>query len=249
MDEAQMWPQNAYLTLTYDETNVPTEGLRHQDYQLFLKRLRKQQKHKTIRYYMAGEYGDKNGRPHFHAAIFNHDFTDKKFHKTNHQGDKIYTSEQLQKLWKKGYSSVGELTFQSAAYIARYIMKKQNTNEKTKIKNKYEITQETGEIINRKKEYNQMSRRPGIGQNWLKKYYTDVYPHGKKIIQAHQAPPPRYYDLQYEKLDPAGYKKMKLNRQREGDRRSKHKTPERLHVQHQVKLAQLRKLKRDEHDL
>lgn len=248
MNEAQMWPHNAYLTLTYDEKNVPEEGLRHRDYQLFMKRLRKLCAPKTIRFYMSGEYGEKIGRPHFHAAIFNHDFNDKKYLKKNHRGDNLYTSEQLQKIWTKGFSTTGELTFQSAAYIARYIMKKQNNNEKqneiTQEKTGKIINQETGEIKTKKTEYNQMSRRPGIGQNWLKKYYNDVYPEGEILVNAHKAPPPRYYDDQFKKQNPEQYKKMKLTRRIKGDLYRDHKTPARLHVQHQVKLAQIRKLKR-----
>jgi hypothetical protein len=89
---------------------------------LFIKRYRK--KFGQFRYYYCGEYGDKLGRPHYHLLIFGHEFEDQELFKTNHGNDKLYTSPSLDKLWGKGYAVIGELTFQSAAYVARYIMKK-----------------------------------------------------------------------------------------------------------------------------
>ena len=64
------------------------------------------------------------GRPHYHALLFNHDFKDKKLWKENANGDNLYTSEELAEVWSLGFCSLGAVTYQSAAYTARYIMKK-----------------------------------------------------------------------------------------------------------------------------
>ena len=92
------------------------------NFQLFMKRLRKKHKHK-IRFFHCGEYGEKNQRPHYHALIYNHDFSDKRLFKER-KNIKLYTSKELEELWPYGFSTIGDVTFQSSAYVARYIMKK-----------------------------------------------------------------------------------------------------------------------------
>ena len=90
--EAQMYEDNAFITLTYSEQNVPPDGfLEKQHFQKFMKRLRRHFAPKTIRFYMCGEYGEEFGRPHYHALLFGIDFADKTFHKENH-GSRLYTS-------------------------------------------------------------------------------------------------------------------------------------------------------------
>ena len=69
MHEAQLHERNSFVTLTY-KGDVPDEGLRYRDFQLFMKRLRKYASGQQIRFYMCGEYGDEKGRPHFHACLF-----------------------------------------------------------------------------------------------------------------------------------------------------------------------------------
>lgn len=128
-----------------------------------------------LRFYMAGEYGERFQRPHFHACIFGYDFKDKIVY-SERGGKTLYTSKTLTKLWGKGFATIGDLNYQTAAYTARYIMKKvtgQQANE-----HYTRLDEETGELIKRKPEFNKMSLKPGIGLNWLKKYETDVYPHG-----------------------------------------------------------------------
>lgn len=246
MNEAQLHKRNCYITLTYNDANLPAEGLRYRDWQLFLKRLRKsasREKKPPVRFYMSGEYGEATKRPHFHAALFGYDFDDKVFHKQNHRGDRLYTSSTLDRLWNKGFASVGTLTFESAAYIARYIMKKQ-TGDPAHVEAHYRQIDEHGEITYRTPEMNQMSRRPGIGHRWINTYTSDVYPTGEMIINGHRAPPPRYYDNIYKKQNEKLYKEMKLARRKKGDLHSKHKTPQRLKVQQQVHEAKIQKLKR-----
>lgn len=125
MHEAKMHKQNCFITLTYNEENRPyNDDLNYQDFQLFMKRLRERFQGTTIKFYMCGEYGPKLGRPHFHACLFGIDFPDRKLWKVTDSKSKLYRSEILEKLWTKGFSSVGDVNFESAAYVARYIMKK-----------------------------------------------------------------------------------------------------------------------------
>ena len=97
-------------------------SLNYKHFQDFMKRLRKS--HSGVRFYMCGEYGEDFSRPHYHALLFNCSFPDRKKHSTGDSGSVIYTSEALSKLWPFGFSSIGDVTFESAAYCSRYIMKK-----------------------------------------------------------------------------------------------------------------------------
>ena len=94
MHEAQMHTSNCFITLTYAPEHCPKDmSLHYEDFQLFMKRLRKRYTGKTIRFYMAGEYGESFDRPHFHACIFGLDFEDKKFFQRTQTGSILYDAE------------------------------------------------------------------------------------------------------------------------------------------------------------
>ena len=151
---------------------------------------------RTLRYYYGGEYGEKFGRPHYHACLFGIDLGDKLYESKTNTGYKLYTSPTITRLWPYGTHLIGELTWESAAYTARYIMKK--INGKRKEQHYEKIDHDTGEILKIEPEYNDMSRRPGIAKTWLDKFLTDVYPHDRVIVRGHETKPPRYYDKRYE---------------------------------------------------
>lgn len=153
---------------------------------------------------MCGEYGSKLQRPHYHLCLFNFQFKDKKPWKLTQNGDTLYVSEDLQKLWTNsngdslGFSTIGELTFESAAYVARYICKKQLGKKST---THYDIVTQDGEVIGqRKPEYCVPSRRPGIASPWLEKYHSDVYPKDYCVFKGRKKTPPKFYDKWYEKF-------------------------------------------------
>lgn len=183
-----------------------------------------------IAFYMAGEYGEIHGRPHYHALLFGVDFADKKLHGRSKAGEYIYRSQTLEKLWPHGYSSIGEANFNSAAYISRYIMKKRTGDGNKK---NYEILDiETGEIWTKKKEYNCMSRNPGIGKAWWDKFKTDVITTDKVITKrGRQLRPPRYYDNQLKRYDKALFEATKHARELEAIAHAAEHTTERLEVQ------------------
>lgn len=153
--ESQNWPINAFLTLTYDNTHLPKKRtLLKADLQKFWKRLRKHIKPQKIKYLACGEYGPTTLRPHYHAAVFNYWPNDATPYKKNEVGDMLYTSEELNKIWGLGYVIIGNLTYESAAYIARYVYKKAYGGEKLQLK--------TGKTP----EYTTCSKRPGLAKNW-----------------------------------------------------------------------------------
>ena len=164
MHEAQLWPQNCFVTLTYGTGRLPPNAsLDHSDFQKFMKRLRFEFK-REVRFYMCGEYGDVEGRPHYHACLFNVDFRDRKPMGKSGSGELFYDSERLTRLWSHGIASVQDLTSGTAAYCARYIMKKTLGDE---AEHAYSLVDEDGVLRYRKPPYAAMSLKPGIGARCL----------------------------------------------------------------------------------
>lgn len=242
MHEAQMFSENCFITLTYDPKFIPAGNtLVKKDFQTFMKRLRKKFIGTPIRYFHCGEYGDLNRRPHYHAIIFNLDFSDKILY-SEKNSVLLYTSATLQKLWQLGFSTIGEVTFESAAYVARYAMKKITGHT---AKSHYEnIDLETGEITDMQAEYITMSLKPGIGSKWFEKFASDVYPSDEVIMRGHRVKPPRYYDTIYEKVHPKKMEKIKFRRIKKASKHKSDSTPERLSDREIVKKAQINFLKR-----
>lgn len=197
--------------------------------------------HVPLRYFMCGEYGEEKGRPHYHACLYNVDFTDKSLWKTI-RGNKVYQSKTLSRLWHHGNAVLAELNFETAAYTARYIMKK--INGKQQKQHYQKIDAATGELINLSPEFTQASRRPGIGENWLRKYIKDVYPQGQVVSRGHPAKAPRYYDKKYKEWNELEYLELKAQRELQAAQRKGDNTDERLLVKETVAKAAARTLKR-----
>lgn len=227
-----------------------------------------------VRYYHAGEYGgkcltcgndeefckcirSKPGRPHHHAILFGFDFPDKKFKKMSPTGNRVYESDYLNILWSDpktkesyGFSEIQEISFDACAYVARYCTKKLNGEWTDKNGNQisadeHYTIEKDGSFYLREKEFATMSRHPGIGLNWYKKYNsTDVWPGDKIFVRKDlQLTPPRYYGNQLEKDNPAMYISIKEKRLK-SCKDNPDNTPERLAVREKVKLAQIKSLKR-----
>lgn len=246
MHEAQLHKHSAFVTLTYNEESLEKLGnsvlreLRHDDFQKFMKRLRKKFG-AGIRYYMCGEYGEKFGRPHFHAAIFGVNFKDKKLF-SKKRGQTLYTSEILSSTWGYGYASFGKVTFNSASYIARYILKKQIGESAAQ---HYERLDEYGEYVRISPEYQQASRRPGLGRAWFDQFRGDVYPKDYFTINGTRMRPPKYYDLQYEVAFPDEMREIKTKRRLAASRSAEDSTRERLDDRWLIALDKSKLLKRN----
>lgn len=226
--EAQMHEENCFVTLTYDEEHFPVDGsLDVRDFQLFMKKLRRRHGDRKIRFFHAGEYGEKFGRPHYHALLFGFNFKDREPLRVTPSGSKLDFSRELSDLWAKGYCSVGDVTVESASYVARYCTKKllgdgDPDAEGPNGLKRYERISDYGEVVQVKPEYTTMSRGGrspegenlrGIGYSWFKKYGRDIYPHDFTIVNGdRKLPPPRYFDNLYEVEKPLDMAAIKLHR-------------------------------------
>ena len=239
MFEAQMHQANSFITLTYDDANLPfPPSLDHSHFQKFMKRLRK--KCGPLRFYMCGEYGEQNFRPHFHACIFGTDFPDRVLWSVGPSGHNLYRSPLLESAWPFGFSSVADLSFESAAYVARYVLKKVTGDL---AESHYSFTDvETGEVFQRVPEYARMSLKPGIGGSWFDKYSSDVYNDDRDfvVVNGRTCKPPRYFDKLLRRVDRKLYDYVKSDRS--CGPASAHTSESRLAAAEEVQLAALSRL-------
>lgn len=254
--EANQHEHNTFITLTYAPEHLPYGGSLVKEHpQKFFKRLRRRIEPHRISYYQSGEYGStcpdhkiKNcpvcgpvQRPHYHAIIFGFDFPDK-----NCLGDRdgypIYDSELLHELWPLGFHEIGCVTFESCAYVARYVMKKQTGPEAPEHYQRY--IPELDTLVDIEPEYAVMSRNPAIGKTWYEEFSTDLYPLDECPIPGRgvYGKPPAYYDKLYERTNPVELDQLKAKR-REKYAQSLVNGPS-LESREIVKKAQLKKLER-----
>lgn len=200
MHEAQLHQHNIFATLTYDDNHIPQNGsLQPEHFTLFMKRLRKAHG-EGIRFFQCGEYGEQLERPHHHALIFNCRFQDAKLYPRS-ATTPLYTSEQLDQLWTHGRTTIGAVNFETAAYVARYSLKKLTGPPAA------------DHYAGRLPEYGTMSRRPGIGANWFTRFKRDVYTHDHIILRGGiKTRPPKYYDSKLNADDPVRLRKLKARR-------------------------------------
>lgn len=250
--ESSLHVNNCSILLTYDDVHLPFgNSLQYLDFQLFMKRLRKQFNCFDVslgmyvpRFFMCGEYGETNPitkckdgglyRPHYHALLFGLDFPDRKLDRSLDSGSKSYKSSMLSKLWPLGNAYVADMSFEIAAYIARYCCKKITGDL---AKSHYEIVLDDGEIFDRVPEFIRMSLRPGIGAKWFSKFHKDVFPFDHVISRGVEAKPPRYYDKLYSVMDPDGFEWIQYSRAQEALAQMHDNTPERREVKALVTKA------------
>lgn len=237
MNEADLHSDNCFITLTFDEPHLQARdnpmSLNKREFQLFMKRLRKAFPNK-LRYFMCGEYGDLFQRPHYHSILFGCDFSDKVLFKIK-DGKRYYTSALLSQLWPFGFCVITDVTFDTCAYVARYIMKKVFGKKSF---------EHYGQRI---PEYTTMSRRSGIGKAWLDKYLQDVYPRDKIFCRDKKifCKPPKAYDSYYEIINPEDFSRIKQDRVISAALKADDNTPQRLHSKKVVKLSQIKVLNRN----
>lgn len=220
--ESLSYPEelNWFITLTYDNDHVPVGSkgaltLRPSDLSAWIKRLRRKLDYlgiqsSGVRFFACGEYGGQTLRPHFHALLFNCPLTTTRVVARNSRGDCFYECPEVLDTWTAGYVCVGKFNWLTAAYTARYMLKKQKGFGKV-------IYDEMGI----EPEFTRMSRRPGIGLDYFLNNYEDIYEHDnivlpsvdgkKKVVK-----PPHYFDAKYEQIDPVGYRAVKDKREELG---------------------------------
>jgi len=237
MHEAQMHSASCFVTLTYRDEDLPVNNsLDYRHFQLFMKRLRRAIR-TPVRFYMCGEYGEQGSRPHFHACLFGVDFEDKILFKELSSGFNLYTSPRLDALWPHGFASIGDVTFESAAYVARYVMKKVTGNRAAAHYSRLDSL--TGELISLTPEFTRMSLKPGIGANWIRRFRNDVYTTDAVIVRGVACKPPRYYDRFLESVDPFAFEYLGYLRSLKASAGVEDTTPERLAAREKVAAARL----------
>lgn len=202
MHEKRMHADSAFLTLTYSDKTLPEAGtLVKRDLQLFMKRLRKVRP-EGLRFFGCGEYGETTQRAHYHVLLLNSCFPDMKFYGNARSGEPLYVSAELNGIWQKGECKVGQVTFESCAYVARYVTKK--------------ITGPPAEAhyAGRLPEFHVMSRRPGIGMDYFVAHGREMYQHDSIIVRGHECRVPRYYDTKWNIVDPQHLEMLKRVRRR-----------------------------------
>ncbi|QCQ84634.1 replication initiator protein [Blackfly microvirus SF02] len=253
MHEKRLHSVSSFLTLTYDNDHLPLGGtLVKRDLQLFFKRLRKVTGD-GLRFFACGEYGDFNLRPHYHALLLNFDFMDKLRIGENARGDVLYTSKKCSELWPQGHNWIGTVTVDSAAYVARYVMKKMTGDKAQEYYTEYDSD---GRCYERLPEFTVMSRRPGIGTGWYDKYGEETYVHDSVVLNGREVRPASFYDAKVASSNLPVQGTLRQNKSAQFDeiqrkRRRKavvfraDRTKERLRVREMIVLKRLQQLKRN----
>ncbi len=230
------------MTLTYRPGDLPEDGsvdVRH--WQLFAKRLRKRLG--PFRFLHVGEYGEENYRPHYHACLFGQDFSaDRKVFKSVGKS-KTFTSKTLEETWGLGFTTLGLLSWESAAYVARYCMKKATgIDEGDRLRR---IDLDTGEEYFVRPEYVTMSRRPGLAAEWYKRFKGDVFPDDFVVHDGKKLRVPKFYDRMLESEDPQLLETLKRKRVDAAFARRADSSVERLKVREDVMCGRVGRLARE----
>ena len=243
--EASLRPDNAFVTLTYNDQFLPDDySVSVREVQLFMKRLRKSIEPIRVRYFAVGEYGETSLRPHYHIIIFGYSFPDRQLWRVNTRSDPCYRSEHLERLWTKGNSEFGTVTAASGGYVARYSLKKVGGGPGA-AKYYERVNPLTGEIVQCTPEFAVMSTHPGIGGDWFDQFEGDAFPSDFLVLDGKKVPVPKYYQRKlrgrYENggdinalsvqddLAPVLRKRVSEARERASD-----STPERLAVREEI---------------
>lgn len=225
--ESKFWRRNSFLTLTYDDRHMPVGGtLVKRDFQLFMKRLRKARA-EPLRFYACGEYGPTTLRPHYHAILFNCSFPDGILHSRNDRDQCYYRSDELNGLWDKGHCLISDVTFDSAAYVARYCVKK--------------VTGDRADshYAGREPEFALMSRRPGIGSDYYRRYGQEVRDHDSVVIDGREVSPPRFYDARTEACEPVAFERNRRARKMKAVKAWRDNVVDRRRVKEVIALRKL----------
>lgn len=257
MLESRYHEKSYFLTLTYDEEHVPISEaedgtpsltLCPKELQDFVKRLRRDQEYhhgNTIRFYAVGEYGSLFHRPHYHLIVFGLILDDVKVIGRNKHGTVIHDSDTIRKIWGKGRTEVDELTFESAAYCARYTTKKLGKTESG-------IYESLGLVP----EFTRMSLKPAIGYQYFEEHMQEIYDFDKIYLSTgnggRTVKPPRYYDQKFDDIYPETMASVKQNRREVAEKQLKLKFAglsgsyvEFLANQAEAYIKRTRSLKRD----
>lgn len=185
LHELESFDCAVFVTLTYDEEHLPEHGsLVVSDLQKFFKRLRKEcdKCGRKIRYFACGEYGDKYGRPHYHAIIFG---------LSQSKDDKVIMGSK----WPLGSIFYGSAEPDSIRYVAQYVDKKYSGDlAKEHYENKKRIPVFRVSSL-------------GLGKNYIEKNRKQITEMGYCTVRGVMHSLPRYY-LNKLGIDPVLYREQ-----------------------------------------
>lgn len=236
MHEKRLHRVSSFVTLTYDNENLPAgASLNKRDLQLFMKRLRKA-RGPGVRFYACGEYGDQTMRPHYHAILFGVDFPDRRVWSTA-KDRTTYDSQELVELWPSGRNVIGDVTFESAAYVARYCMKKITGDAAADF---YTHVDDDGVVTERQPPFTVMSRRPGIGSGYYEQFGHEVRAHDSVVVNAREVRPPRFYDTRTKLFDEDRFDMIRKKRKRQALALKADNTVDRRRVKERLAIETLK---------
>lgn len=236
--EAQLYDRNWFATFTYSDEALPaSRSLEYRDFQLFMKRLRKKLRGDVggpeggypLRFFCAGEYGGRTGRPHYHAVLFNTRFGDEVRLQNGRSSSRI-----VEELWSHGNVVLDSVNQSTAAYVAGYSLKKVYG---PRAREHYEdvVNLRTGELTSRRPEFVTMSRRPGIGAWWYQRFAGDLFPVDHAVVDGKRWKVPNYYWYRFrDEAEPSLVEELQERRFERAAEQIAESTPERRSVREEV---------------
>ncbi len=211
-----MSEKSCFITLTYAPAHLPyDESIDVKHWQDFAKRLRNELG--SFRFFRVLEYGSEKQRPHAHALLWGIDFTFDRRYQGSPKGYPVYTSETLERIWGKGRTDIGLLSYATAAYVSQYTQKKsygQDTLESLLRTDPNDPGLAPGNAWKVLPTSFGASTRPGLGKSWFMKYWEDVFPEDAITINGFKKPVPIFYDKLYEIMEPTCFRHIKAKRAR-----------------------------------
>ena len=215
--EAKTWPKESvwFVTLTYDNEHIPgvnhetgevvrgamylrrkkepdlaiNQTLWYEDIQNFLKRLRKAYSGQ-LRYFVAGEYGEKTGRPHYHMILFGYQ-PEKLEPYSKVKPDEYMVDSRITRCWGLGIHNLINPTQGGYSYVAGYVTKKFDDETLEHIKNGL------------RPPFAQMSRDPGLGYKYYQEHKDEIWKKGYiQLDNGKRASIPRYFQEMQRIEDP-----------------------------------------------
>lgn len=184
--ESRGYLYSTFLTLTYDDEHLPISEQGYNTLEktapsLFMKRLRYFLSEDKIRFFCGAEYGSTTFRAHYHLALFGVAPDDKRIFTDFVPADSGFNCRC--RAWNNGLANVSELEIGSANYIGGYCLKK--------------IMGKAGQDYYKSRgiepPFALMSRRPGIGYDYMQKYAQELLRFGNCQVNGHTINLPRYY--------------------------------------------------------
>lgn len=190
MMEVQTAPgPSSFVTFTYRPEDLPADlSVRVETHQALMKAIRYE--FGPVRFQMCAEYGEERQRPHYHYNFFGLDFfEDRKPAGRSKSGAPLFSSARLEKCWPYGFHWIGETTIASASYVAGYIGKATQGDRADAM---YRRAAPDGHPFWVRPQFGLSSRRPGLGAEWIERYWDSDAKSSFFVLDGRRYPMPRY---------------------------------------------------------